>query len=112
LTRLLPEDRILTSVVNIGELLRGMLLLADGRRKRELLVWYQQTIPGMDAILPVTLHVAERFAQIDAALRKSGRPIPVNDVWVAATTLAHGATLVTNDEHFARVEGLRLENWT
>ena len=66
----------------------------------------------MDEIVPITLSVAEAYAGIDVALRRKGRPIPVNDVWVAAVALTRGAVLVTNDDHFTRVEGLVLENWT
>lgn len=103
---------MLTSVVNLGELLRGIFLLPAGRRQRELLEWFEKTVPGLDAVLPVTRHAAERFAQIDAALTKKGAPIPVNDVWVAAVALDNEAAVVTNDEHFLRVDGLRVESWS
>ncbi|MFQ5740382.1 MAG: PIN domain-containing protein [Acidobacteriota bacterium] len=49
---------------------------------------------------------------MDAKLRHKGKPIPINDVWVAAGALSRNATLVTNDAHFVHVEGLRTANWT
>ena len=111
MTGLLPNDRVFTSVIGVGELLRGVYLLPAGRRRRRLLALYHQVIHQMEEVLPITRPVAEKFAEIDAALRGKGRPIPVNDVWVAAVALAQDAVLLTNDEHFARVDGLRLENW-
>jgi len=41
-------------------------------------------------------------------LRKLGTPIPINDVWIAAHALETGSVLVTYDDHFSRIPGLRL----
>lgn len=112
LSALSPEDRVFTSVVGVAELLRGVYLLPKGRRQRELLTLYHQVLGHMEEVLPMTRLVAEKFAEIEAKLRQKGKPIPVNDVWVAALALERGAVLVTNDAHFAHVEHLRVENWT
>ena len=106
------EDRLLTSVIGIGELLKGVYLLPNGKRRRELLSLYHRAIEDMDEILPISRPVAEKFAEIDATLRRTGRPIPVNDLWVAAVALLEDAVLVTGDEHFSYVGGLKTENWT
>ncbi len=87
-------------------------MLPRGRRRRELLDLYGQVIASMDEVLPLDRAVAERFAQIDVALRKKGRPIPVNDVWVAALSVVKGTVLVSADAHYSFVDHLRLENWT
>lgn len=112
LTALPPTDRVFTSVVNVAELLRGVYLLPKSRRQRELIELYHQVIGQMEEILPITLTVAEKFAEIEVKLRKKGKPIPVNDVWMAALALVRGAVLVTNDEHFTYVDDLNIENWT
>jgi len=112
LTMLSSQDRVFTSVVGVAELLRGIHLLPKSRRRRELLELYRQVIGQMEEILPINLEVARRFAEIDAKLRKKGEPIPINDVWVAAIALVRRSVLVTNDEHFARVEQLRVQNWS
>lgn len=44
-------------------------------------------------------------------LRRRGRPIPENDIWIAACALQHDLTLVTRDRHFKYVEGLPFEAW-
>ena len=65
----------------------------------------------MEEALPITLELAHQFAEVDAKLRRKGKPVPINDVWVASLALARGAVLVTNDEHFKHVENLKIENW-
>lgn len=112
LTFLPPKDRVFTSVVGVAELLRGVYLLPKSRRQQELLALYHQVMGQMEEILPITLAVAERFAEVEVRLCKKGKPIPVNDVWVAALALVRGAVLVTNDEHFAFIDNLNIENWT
>jgi tRNA(fMet)-specific endonuclease VapC len=51
------------------------------------------------------------YGRIAQQLRRKGRPIPQNDIWIAATALQYDLTLVTRDEHFKQVEGLALETW-
>jgi tRNA(fMet)-specific endonuclease VapC len=55
---------------------------------------------------------AERYGVIRAELESAGTPIGPNDLMIAATALANGATVVTNNvKEFSRVVGLRLEDW-
>jgi predicted nucleic acid-binding protein len=70
-------DRIVTSVINLGELLRGVYLLAEGRRKRQLLRLCRQTMGRLEEVLPITIAIGEQFAETDVALRRKGRPIPI-----------------------------------
>ena len=44
-------------------------------------------------------------------LHLKGRPIPENDIWIAAIALQHSLRLSTRDEHFKEVEGLTVEAW-
>ena len=50
--------------------------------------------------LPVDRQVADLFGEIIADLRRAGRPIPTNDIWIAAICARAGATLLTWDAHF------------
>ena len=59
--------------------------------------------------LPVTGETALRYAEIDVYLRKRGRPIPRNDVWIAAVALEHGLHLITLDVHFREIPLLLLQ---
>lgn len=51
------------------------------------------------------------YARLRNRLRVQGRPIPENDLWIAATAIEYGLTLVTRDEHFQHIDGLDLEAW-
>jgi tRNA(fMet)-specific endonuclease VapC len=63
------------------------------------------------AICP-PLEATEHYGHIRATLQQLGQPIGNNDLWLAAHALAEGWTLVTNNtREFARVPGLRVENW-
>ena len=54
----------------------------------------------------VTDSTAEWFAAIKQQLRRKEKPIPINDVWIAASALEHGAVLLSLDAHFEHVDGL------
>ena len=61
-------------------------------------------------LMAITAQTAREYAQIRAQLRRAGTPIPENDVWIAALAKEHGWPLATDDEHFRRIAGLRLES--
>ena len=59
-------------------------------------------------LVPVSLTTADRFSRIAQALKARGRPIPTNDIWIAAQTLETGADLASFDRHFEFIDGLAL----
>lgn len=58
-------------------------------------------------VIDVTLEVARKFGDIYTSLRKKGRPIPTNDIWIAACCMEVGGTLLTVDQHFKEVEQIQ-----
>jgi len=109
----LPDDATLfMPVVAQAELLVGVELAAQGRRKRELRALYERTLRETTDILEITSAVAEKFAAVVAQLRQKGRSIETNDVWIAAIALEADFILVTSDAGFQYVDGLKLEDWT
>ena len=54
---------------------------------------------------------ARRYGTIKNELRRKGRPIPENDIWIAATAIEHALVLVTRDDHFRETDGLEIEAW-
>lgn len=54
--------------------------------------------------IPVDGDVARIFAEIAGSLRKRGTPLPTNDIWIAATAVRTGSTLLTCDEDFRRID--------
>ncbi len=59
-------------------------------------------------ILTINEKVADEYSDIRKALKDKGKPIPENDVWIAATCRAYQVPLATRDKHFEEVEGLDL----
>ena len=57
-------------------------------------------------VVPVGQVTADRYSRIATALRAKGRPIPTNDIWIAAHAMETGADLVSADSHFEHVDGL------
>ena len=99
-------ERIFLSVFVLGELEAGF---RAGRKEKpnRLILDRFLTKPGV-AVLDATRETAEYFGFVKAALKKAGRPIPLNDVWIAAHALETGSVVVTYDGHFSAVPGLRL----
>jgi len=63
-------------------------------------------------ILPI-FHALDLYAKEKARLRKAGTPIDDFDLLIGATAVTQNLTVVTNDtEHFKRIKGIQLENWT
>lgn len=98
-------DEILLSVVVLGELLSGYKC---GSKLKENLLFLErlQELPGV-SILPVTRETAEAYSDLYQFLKKSGKPIPVNDLWIAAQAVEIGAILLTDDKHFDAIPSLR-----
>jgi len=71
-----------------------------------------EAMAGRCRILTADRRTAEIYAEVRLALKQRGRPIPENDVWIAALCVQHDATLATADAHFASVPGLRVIKWS
>lgn len=90
----------------LGELLYGFLGgNQQVRNRRELSSFLDK--PSV-FVATATEETSEQFAVIKEALRQTGTPLPMNDVWIAAHCLQLGATMVTLDGHFSSVPGLRV----
>ena len=63
------------------------------------------------SILPCNLHVAREYGRLRQRLREKGRPIPENDIWIAATATYHELALLTRDRHFREIDDLSTTNW-
>jgi predicted nucleic acid-binding protein len=63
------------------------------------------------ALVPIDESIARRYATIRLQLKKVGRPIPENDLWIAATSIELGTPLLTRDNHFDRLHDLQVINW-
>jgi len=92
---------ILVPSIVLGELLGGFDAGRRARRHRDELRQFLAT-PRVRPV-PVGEATAERYARIYTTLREAGRPLPTNDLWIAASAMEHGAALVTLDRDFEHV---------
>ena len=97
-------EEVLLSAIVMGELLYGF---RRGSR-------YERNVAELRSFLenhyvtfvPVGPTTADRYSRIATSLRAKGRPIPTNDMWIAAHTMETGADLVSADRHFEAVDGI------
>ena len=94
------------SVVTVAELRAGVLAAPDGMTRSQRLRTFEFVL-GFDW-LPVDGAVAEAWATLRVALRDAGQRMGVNDAWIAATAMAHGLPVVTQDDGFDAATGLGL----
>ncbi len=94
-------DWIGIPAVVLGELWTGFL---QGRRARENETALRDFLanPAVDEV-SVDGHVARVYAEIVVSLRKSGMPLPANDIWIAACAAAAGASVLTYDDRFRHI---------
>ena len=101
--------RCALSVISYGELCFGRARSSRPVEAAGNLSALLETIQ----VLPLPASAAERYGELRAQLEQVGRPIGGNDLWIAAHALSAELVLITNNEReFARVPGLRVENWT
>ena len=60
-------------------------------------------------IINIDQDTAKKYSEIKAKLKKAGKPIPDNDIWIAALSLQYDFTLVTNDAHFKNINLLKIK---
>ena len=89
---------VVLPVIVVGELLYGFEL---GTIKEKNLRKLEQFISSSRVhVVEVNYQTCERYAQLYAYLRRKGRPLPVNDIWLAALCWQHAGELLTADRHF------------
>jgi tRNA(fMet)-specific endonuclease VapC len=93
------------SIIVAGELMAGFKGGSMERQNRlDLREFIQKG--GKTIIATVGMETAERFALIKDSLKRKGKPIPVNDIWIAAQCMESGAILLSHDQHFNSIDGL------
>ena len=97
-------EEVLLSAIVVGEQLFGFRQGAYYERNlAELRSFLERPYVSFVPVGPVT---ADRYSRIAASLRAKGRPIPTNDVWIAAHVMETGVDLVSADGHFEHVDGI------
>ena len=92
------------SPVVIGELLFGYDNGNQAKKNRQELQKFLDS--ARVKVFPILSETAHFFSQITLSLKRKGKPIPTNDVWIAAQAMEHGLVVCTYDKHFRVIEGL------
>lgn len=99
-----PPARLVVSMITVGELRAGVLSAAGPAVRAARLRSLAKALEAEP--LPVDDRVATAWAELRTQLRDTGRRIGVNDSWIAATAIAHGLPLATQDRDYDGVPGL------
>jgi tRNA(fMet)-specific endonuclease VapC len=107
LKQLTQATEVFIPSIVLGELYYG----ARKSARVEANVQRVDELTANSAILVCDTETAQRYGIIKNALRAKGRPLPENDIWVAALAVQHGLVLVSRDAHFNEVEDVVVETW-
>ena len=94
-------------VIVLGEYRYG---IAQSRNRLR----YEKWLMGLAAncrILPIDEETAGEYATVRGELKREGRPIPANDVWIAALARQHSMPVISRDEHFDFVPKVKRLTW-
>jgi len=105
--RLREAEEVFVPSIVLGELYYGA---RKSRRMEENIARIDEFAAG-NVVLSCDVETARQYGEIKNRLRQKGRPIPENDIWIAAMALQNDLTLVARDAHFREVDGLRVEEW-
>ena len=93
------DELLFLSVVSLGEIFKGLTILPESKRRRELQQWIDETMrPWFEGrVLPVNEAISERWGMLAGERHVKGRPLSMGDGLIAATAFVHGLTVVTRN---------------
>ena len=100
-------ERIAVPVIVLGEYRLG---IAQSRHRKEYEEWLREWVAAV-TVLDVDRETTYQYAKIGLELKKIGKPIPSNDLWIAALCGQHSLPLLSRDRHFDVVSRLKRLEW-
>jgi tRNA(fMet)-specific endonuclease VapC len=94
-------------VIVLGEYRLG---IAQSRYRKDYETWLRELLTAV-SILDVDERTSYHYASIGLELKAKGKPIPSNDLWIAALCRQHSLPLLSRDRHFDVVAGLHRIDW-
>ncbi|HEX8455057.1 MAG TPA: PIN domain-containing protein [Longimicrobium sp.] len=104
---LAAAEEVFVPAIAMGELFHG----AEISTRREARMAEAEEFAARRKLLPCDLETARHYGGIKGTLRLRGRPIPDNDIWIAALAQQHELAVATKDAHFREVDALPLLSW-
>ena len=101
------EPELAVPVIVLGEYLYG---IRQSRLRARYEEWLRRRLP-LFHVLDVRQETAGWYAEIRRELKEAGKPIPSNDIWIAALAKEHRLSVVSRDGHFEVVNGVRVLRW-
>ncbi len=105
--RFVPSMILYLPVIAVGELFHGAFNSGRAQQNLDRVSAFAKTLP----VLPCDLETAETYGRMKTELRKKSRPLPENDIWIAAISQQHQLTLITRDQHFREFGSLAADIW-
>jgi tRNA(fMet)-specific endonuclease VapC len=111
------EAQIVTRLNTVEEIFLCSIVLGElcyGARKSSRVEDNLQRIDdfaSVNSILACDEETARQYGYIKHMLKEKGKPLPENDIWIAALAIQHNLILITRDTHFDQVDGLIREKW-
>jgi predicted nucleic acid-binding protein len=95
-----PRESLAVSTISLGEVRKGLDLLAHGSRRATLEQWLKRVIHEQfrGRVLSVSKDIALTWGRLTAADQKRGRELPIMDGLLLATAAVNGLTIVTRNE--------------
>jgi tRNA(fMet)-specific endonuclease VapC len=97
-------EKIYTSIIVVGEL---YFAAANSSKREANFKNFHEVLSCME-IIPIDDAVCMSYAEIKLELKKKGKPIPDNDIWIAACACVHGLSIATFDNHFSEISQITL----
>ncbi len=104
---LASDNRHHLPVIVIGEYRYGLMRSRDRGRLSRLL----DLLICESFILPVVEETTAHYARVREELRRAARPIPENDLWIAALARQHDQSIVSRDDHFDAIAEIGRLSW-
>jgi tRNA(fMet)-specific endonuclease VapC len=100
-------ERIAVPVIVLGEYRLG---IAQSRHRASYENWLQEWVSSV-TVLDIDEETSQSYAALGLELKRKGRPIPTNDLWIAALCRQHALPILSRDQHFDVVPGIRRLTW-
>lgn len=100
-------ESLAVPAIVLGEYRLG---IAQSRHRNDYENWLREWVASV-RVLEVDERTSRHYAAIGFELKEMGKPIPTNDLWIAALCRQHSLSLLSRDRHFDLVAGLRRVDW-